>query len=82
MPGREGSTARRARMMAALGGVLVLVGIYLWLTAAWWLGAFHVFLGVNRLARPWYSVDMVRRLRYAEWGAALVVTVAVIGRYS
>ena len=78
MPGREGSPVRRARMMAALGGVLVLVGIYLWLTASWWLGAFHVFLGVNRLARPWYSASTVRRLRYAEWGAALVVTAAVV----
>lgn len=69
-------------MVAALGGVLVLVGVYLWMTSAWWLGAFHIFLGINRLARPWFPPALAGKVKYAEWGAALLVTVAVLIRYS
>lgn len=78
----EPESRRYTRMQLTLAALLAAAGIWLWGAVAWWLGLFHLFLGANRLARPYLPPAALRALRYAEWAAAAAVTAAVIVRWS
>ncbi len=78
----EPAARRYTRMQLTLAALLVAAGIWLWEAVAWWLGLFHLFLGVNRLLRPHLPKAALRPMRYAEWIAAAAVTVGVIARWS
>ncbi|EPR37059.1 hypothetical protein dsx2_1002 [Desulfovibrio sp. X2] len=76
------AASRRARLRGGLAGVLLVVGVFLWITVAWWLGLFHILMGLRRGLGPRLGPVAQRRLRYVEWIVAAVILVAVIVRWS
>ncbi len=78
----EPAARRYTRMQLTLAALLLAAGVWLWGAVAWWLGLFHLFLGGNRLLRPFLPRSALVPLRYAEWTAAAVVTAAVLLRHS
>ena len=76
----EPAARRYTRMQLTLAALLLAAGIWLWGAVAWWLGLFHLYLGANRLARPFLPRSAIRAIRWSEWLAAAAVTATVLLR--